>query len=105
MMQLENFLHRAKVLDLSKCILVDGNLTVEVDIQVYKDKSPSWEPTKTLHLDMIKLLESADQSGDVTFEVGPEEFSAHLNIFKCVHHSQRRYSIRISITSSLCVYR
>jgi hypothetical protein len=68
--------------DTSKPFLVDGNLTIEVDIQVYKDASPSWEPKNELQLDMMKILESTDQSGDVTFQVGPEEFSAHRHILE-----------------------
>jgi hypothetical protein len=62
--------------------LVNGTLTIEVNIQVYNDKSPSWGPAKTLHLDMITLLESAKESGDVKFQVGSEVFLAHLNILQ-----------------------
>jgi hypothetical protein len=38
------FLRQEKVLDPSKGFLVDGNLTIELDIQVYMDKLPAWEP-------------------------------------------------------------
>jgi hypothetical protein len=62
--------------------LVDGNLTIEVDIQVYRDESPFWEPKNELHLDMMKFLESANQSGDVKFQVGSKEFSAHRQILQ-----------------------
>jgi hypothetical protein len=74
---------RSDVLDPTKGFLVDGNLIIEVDIQVYKkDVSPFWEPKNELQIDLMKVLESADQSSDVTFLVGPEEFSANLNILK-----------------------
>jgi speckle-type POZ protein len=72
-----NILLRSEVLDPSKGFLVDGNLTIEVDIQVYKDESLFWEPKSELNLDMMKILESANQSGDVKFKVGSEVFSAH----------------------------
>jgi speckle-type POZ protein len=72
-----NFLLRSDVLDPSKDFLVDGNLTIEVDIQVYKDASPFWEPKSELNGDFMKILESANQSGDVKFQVGSEEFPAH----------------------------
>jgi speckle-type POZ protein len=76
-MGLPNFRRRSDVLDPSKDFLVDGNLTIEVDIQVYKDASPFWEPKSELKGDFMKILESANQSGDVTFQVGSEEFPAH----------------------------
>jgi hypothetical protein len=41
-----------------------------------------WEPKSELQIDMMKVLESANQSGDVTFKVGPEVFSANLNILQ-----------------------
>jgi speckle-type POZ protein len=77
-----DFLTRAELLDQSKGFLVDGNLTIEVDIQVYMDKASAWRPKKTLYLDMMTILESAKESGDVKFQVGPEEFSANLNILQ-----------------------
>jgi speckle-type POZ protein len=73
---------RSDVLDPSKGFLVDGNLIIEVDIQVYNDASSFWEPKCELHLDMLGLLESANQSGDVKFQVGPEVFSAHRPILE-----------------------
>jgi hypothetical protein len=79
---LGNFLLRSDVLDPSKGFLVDGKLTIEVDMQVYKDASPFWEPKNELQIDMMKIFESADQSGDITFLVGREEFSAHLGILE-----------------------
>jgi hypothetical protein len=67
---------RVDVLDPSKGYLVDGNLTIEVDIQVYIEKLPAFRPKTTLDRDMTKLLESAQYS-DVEFQVGTEKFSAH----------------------------
>jgi speckle-type POZ protein len=78
----DDFLPRANVLDPSKGFLVDGNLTVEVDIQVYVNKLPAFRPKATLNLDMMKFLESANKSGDVTFKVGSEEFPAHRQILE-----------------------
>jgi hypothetical protein len=75
-----DFLVRSHVLNHALGYLVNGNLTIEVDIKVYKDEAPAWRPKKTLHLDMMKILESAKQSGDVKFQVGREEFSAHRHI-------------------------
>jgi hypothetical protein len=77
-----NFISRDDVLNPALGYLVDGNLTIEVDIQVYKDASPFWEPQNELNLDMMKILKSADQSGDVTFIVGSEKFSAHRLILE-----------------------
>jgi hypothetical protein len=76
-----DFLPRARVLDPSKGFLVDGKLTIEVDIQVYKDESPFWEPKSELNVDFMKVLESAKHS-DVKYQVGPEEFSAHRGILE-----------------------
>jgi hypothetical protein len=55
-----DFLLRSDVLEPDLGHSVDGNLTIEVDIQVYKDASPFWEPKNELVLDMMKILESAD---------------------------------------------
>ena len=73
---------RADVLDASNKYLVDGNLTVEVDIQVMLDKPPTWTPTNTVCSDMLAFLDAADADNtDVTFEVasndGKELFYAH----------------------------
>jgi speckle-type POZ protein len=78
----DDFRLRSGVLDPSEGFLVDGNLTIEVDIQVYKDASPFWEPKSELQLDMVKVLESAKETGDVTFQVGSEVFSAHRHILE-----------------------
>jgi hypothetical protein len=53
---------------------VDGNLTIELDMQVYIDASPFWEPKNELHLDILELLESAKHS-DVEFQIGTENGS------------------------------
>jgi speckle-type POZ protein len=74
-----DFLLRSEVLDPSKGFLVDGNLTIEVDIQVYMENFAAFRPKTTLDVDMMKLLESAKYS-DVMFQVGSEKFSAHRNI-------------------------
>ena len=60
---------RSVVLDPSKNYLVNGDLTVEVDVRVMLDKPPTWTPTNTLSLDMLKLLDAADaDNSDVVFE-------------------------------------
>jgi speckle-type POZ protein len=76
-----DFRLRSDVLDPSKGYLVDGNLTIEVDIQVYMEKLAAFRPKTTLPLDMIKLLESIKHS-DVNFQVGAEKFSAHRLILE-----------------------
>ena len=80
---------REHVLNPSTGYLVDGNLIVEVDIQVLLDKPPTWTPTKTstaVCSDMLKLLESTSRDDyDVTFSVGgeeAEEIFAHRTILK-----------------------
>ena len=60
---------REDVLDSSNNYLPDGNLTVEVDIQVMLDKPPVWTPTNTVCSDMLAFLDAADNT-DVSFEVG-----------------------------------
>jgi speckle-type POZ protein len=77
-----DFLLRSDVLDPFEDFLVDRNLTIEIDIQVYMDKTPAWRPKKTMLLDLMKILESAKDSGDVKFQVGREEFSAHRPILQ-----------------------
>ena len=77
-----NYAKREDVLNSSKNYLVDGNLTVEVDIQVMLDKPPTWTPTNTVCSDMLAFLDAADADNtDVTFEVasndGKELFYAH----------------------------
>lgn len=80
---------REHVLDASKRYLVNGNLILEVDVQVLLDRPPTWTPTKTSSAvcsDMLKLLESTSRDDyDVTFSVGgeqAEEIFAHRTILK-----------------------
>jgi len=81
-----DFAKREDVLNSSKKYLVDGNLTVEVDIQMMLDKPPTWTPTNTVCSDMLKMLESDDPDDfDVAFEVGgddPQHIFAHRSILK-----------------------
>ena len=80
-----DYAKRKAVLNPSKRYLVDGNLIVEVDIQILLDKPPIWTPSKQTNsvcLDMLALLDAADTDNtDVTFEVGSgdgkELFYAH----------------------------
>ena len=78
-----DYAKREDVLDSSKNYLVDGNLTVEVDIQVMLDKPPVWTPTNTISADMLKVLDDNDNA-DVLFDIGrgssPRFFYAHRNI-------------------------
>jgi hypothetical protein len=87
-----NYAKRDDVLDSSKNYLPDGNLTVEVDIQVMLDKPPAWTPTNTVCSDMLKLLDDTDNA-DVLFDIAqgndsngqaetqtPHTFYAHRNI-------------------------
>ena len=84
-----NYAKREDVLDSSKKYLVDGNLIVEVEMQVLLDKPPAWSPTNTLSLDMLKLMDDTDNA-DVLFDIGqgdggkkqgeeqrPHSFNAH----------------------------
>ena len=65
---------REDVLKPSNNYLPDGNLTVEVDIQVMLDKPPVWTPTNTISADMLAFLDAADAlNTDVTFEVASED--------------------------------
>jgi hypothetical protein len=80
-----DYVKREDVLDASKNYLVDGNLTVEVDIQVMLDKPPVWTPTNTVCSDMLAFFDAADAvstiAAVVTFEVasgdGKELLYAH----------------------------
>ena len=84
-----DYAKREDVLDSSKKYLVDGNLTVEVDIQIMLDKPPVWTPTNTVCSDMLAFLNAADADNAipavVTFEVasgeGNELLYAHGPIF------------------------
>jgi hypothetical protein len=69
-----DYAKREDVLKASKNYLVDGNLTVEVDIQVLLDKPPIWTPTNTVCSDMLEILDSADaENADVLFEIGDDD--------------------------------
>ena len=69
-----DFAKREDVLDSSKKYLVDGNLVVEVEMQVLLDKPPTWTPTNTVCSDMLEILDSADEeTADVSFEVGDSD--------------------------------
>jgi hypothetical protein len=72
---------REEVLDLSKGYLLDGNLTIELDIQVYMEKT-LWRPKTAMNFEMTKLLKSAKLPEAVNFQVGTEKFSAHRNILE-----------------------
>jgi hypothetical protein len=102
------------------CFLVNGSLTIEVDIKGYKYEAPAWRPKKTLHLDMKKILESAKQPGDVKFHVGSEEVPAHRYILEAraielaaiakdypsdSHSHPRHQAIHIQIAALVCVCR
>jgi hypothetical protein len=50
-------------LDPAKGFLVNGALTVEVDIQVYTDAPPIYIPPKRLRLNMEESLASANEGG------------------------------------------
>ena len=83
--RLENYAKREDVLDSSKNYLVDGNLTVEVDIQVMLDIPQLWTPTNTVCPDMLAFLDAADADNtDVTFQTssdnGEELLYAHGQI-------------------------
>mmetsp|Transcript_29707 Transcript_29707/g.69706 ORF Transcript_29707/g.69706 Transcript_29707/m.69706 type:complete len:286 (-) Transcript_29707:515-1372(-) len=72
-----DYAKREDVLKASKKYLVDGNLTVEVDIQVMLDEPPTWTPTNTVCSDMLKMLDSADaETADVSFEIGDGDKTA-----------------------------
>ena len=81
---INNYAYQANVRDVSKNFLVNGDLIVEVDIQVMLDPPLIWTPPNTVCSDMLKMLEAGSSDNcDVTFEVGPNEpkvFHAHRNI-------------------------
>lgn len=74
-----DFAKRKDILDTSKNFLVDGNLTVEVDIQVMLDEPTTWIPTNTICSDMIAFLDAANvENTDVSFEVHSEDGGKEL---------------------------
>ena len=65
------YVKREDILDPSRNYLVDGNLTVEVDIKVMLNEPTTWMPSNTVCSDMLKILDVADaENADITFEVG-----------------------------------
>ena len=79
--------NRSQVLNDQSGFLVDGNLTVEVDIQVAQDKLPTWTPSIEVASAWMKLLDSAtSETADVSFLVGGEgkekEIHAHSLVLK-----------------------
>mmetsp|Transcript_21616 Transcript_21616/g.44564 ORF Transcript_21616/g.44564 Transcript_21616/m.44564 type:complete len:305 (+) Transcript_21616:593-1507(+) len=82
-----NFANRNQVLNDHSGHLVDGNLTVEVDIQVAQDKLPTWKPSIDVAPAWMKLLDSAtSETADVSFLVGGEgkerEIHAHSLVLR-----------------------
>eukprot|EP00542_Grammatophora_oceanica_P009515 CAMPEP_0194031694 /NCGR_PEP_ID=MMETSP0009_2-20130614/4802_1 /TAXON_ID=210454 /ORGANISM="Grammatophora oceanica, Strain CCMP 410" /LENGTH=387 /DNA_ID=CAMNT_0038671917 /DNA_START=83 /DNA_END=1249 /DNA_ORIENTATION=+ len=73
-----NFLRRSDVLDPSNGFLVNGTLTVEVDLQVYQEKPPTWVPkrTQTTKDIMLRMFHSPKLT-DVVFSVAGQKFEAH----------------------------
>ena len=66
----KNFMLRCSVLDPSRNFLVNGDLTVEIDLRVMLDKPPTWTPKNTVCSDMLKLLDTADaDNSDILFEI------------------------------------
>lgn len=61
--------------DIEQHSLVDGTLTIEVDLCVWNE-TPSWIPFNTLAKDMLQMLNSGRLS-DIQFSVGNETFRAH----------------------------
>jgi hypothetical protein len=69
-----NYATREDVLNMSNNYLVNGNLTVEVDIQVMLDKPPAWTPTNTVCSDMLAFFDASDADNtDVTFEIASND--------------------------------
>lgn len=60
-------------------LMTDGDLVVEVDIQVGIDEARPVLPRSILSQTMLEVLESGRRS-DVTFVAGGKSFRAHLNI-------------------------
>eukprot|EP00568_Trieres_chinensis_P010088 CAMPEP_0183304786 /NCGR_PEP_ID=MMETSP0160_2-20130417/9755_1 /TAXON_ID=2839 ORGANISM="Odontella Sinensis, Strain Grunow 1884" /NCGR_SAMPLE_ID=MMETSP0160_2 /ASSEMBLY_ACC=CAM_ASM_000250 /LENGTH=378 /DNA_ID=CAMNT_0025467899 /DNA_START=46 /DNA_END=1182 /DNA_ORIENTATION=+ len=71
-----NIIQRPELIDPSNNHIVNGNLTVQITIQIYMDRPSPWTPKKRLNKDMLNLLESGDQS-DVTFIADEEKFLVH----------------------------
>jgi BTB/POZ domain len=79
-----DFVKRQILLDKTKKFLDDcGTLVIEVDLQVYVEKSPVWYPPMPIIRDddskMLAdlLLDDPESCSDVTFKVGNQEFKLH----------------------------
>jgi len=80
-----NFANRNQVLNDHSGHLVDGNLTVEVDIQVAQDKLPTWKPSIDVAPAWMKLLDSAtSETADVSFLVGGEGKEREIHVHSIV---------------------
>ena len=90
----DDYAKREDVLGPFMNYLVDGNLTVEVDIQVMLDKPPAWTPTNTLSPDMLAFLDATDNA-DVSFEVASEDGK------KCLHAHGQILAARCPALASL----
>ena len=87
---MRGFVSRADVLDPRKGYLVDGNLIVDVDINVDFGTPPIWFPKNRIGHDMLLLLDGASDAAEddiLTLEVGKdgddeekEMFYAHQTI-------------------------
>ena len=65
-----DYARRSQLLDPSKNFLQDGNLTVEVVLQVQQEEPTIWTPSNTVCSDMLKILNRADaENADVHFNV------------------------------------
>jgi speckle-type POZ protein len=76
------FASRERVLATNSEYLKNGTLNVYMDIKVYLDPSDIviWTPRrKTLHTDLLKILESGEGS-DITFRVGDEAIQGHKTL-------------------------
>ena len=93
----KNYAKREDILDPSNNYLVDGNLTVEFDIQVMLDEPPTWTPTNTIIADMLKLLDDTDNA-DVLFDIAEGNSSKEQE----EAHSPRTFYAHRSILSVRC---
>ena len=91
----KRFAERAAVLDPENGFLVNGNLTLEIDIRILQPQCRIWTPTdataaKEVCSDLLKILDDADPyNADISFAVdgkdeegGQEMFYAHRAILK-----------------------
>ena len=80
-----NYATRSDVLDSSKDFLVNGNLEVEVDIQIMLDapaKIPVWTPPNTLGADMLAMLEHANaENADLRLQISTNESEETSDVY------------------------